>query len=139
MCTNTLSPEIVQEIDSTLSSIEHTEKLVIGSDEHLDIILEIRQSFIEMSSNLVSLTDHIESMFAVINMEAAEKLIAKAFPVFSIANKLVKATLDIPEIYKYVREPLQQFEQEVDGLFEIIGDLARYKVRNSDDYSSFIF
>ncbi|MBV8252772.1 MAG: hypothetical protein JO154_09215 [Chitinophaga sp.] len=137
MCGATFSPEIDQKINSTLSSIENTEKLVLGSDEHLDLILEIKDSLQEMSGHVVFILEDIESQFASITKEEAEHIIAKLFPLFGLAKKLVTVIMSAV-VYESVKASLDQFVIDVEDLYEILNDLSRYKVRKDSDFSSYI-
>ncbi len=132
-CSATLD---IEKIKSTLSSLEDTEKIIAGSDEHLDLILDIQKSLSENSKLTASLVDTVEANFRNYTPTKAQEFIARVFPLFDMA-KNIKRAIQEEGIFNEVRSHWEEFAEEVDDLFEIVNDLSRYKSSADDDSEMF--
>jgi hypothetical protein len=128
--------EDIKMIEVAVSSIEHTEQSIIkGSDEHLDLILEIQKGLYTNTELIRKVVDDIEKNFNSYSSEKAKDLLAKIFPVFKLAES-INSSINSEGIEKELKAHLADFNDEVKELFEMANDLSRYKVNISTDYNS---
>ncbi len=79
----------IKMIEITVSSIENTERSITkGSDEHLDLILDIRDGLSENTFLIRKVVDDIEQHFNSYTVEKAQNLLAKIFPVFNLTKSI---------------------------------------------------
>ncbi|SFW46421.1 hypothetical protein [Chitinophaga sancti] len=121
----------IKMIEITVSSIENTERSITkGSDEHLDLILDIRNGLSENTFLIRKVVDDIEQHFNSYTVEKAQNLLAKIFPVFNL-TKSINALIEKLELSNDLSTHLAAFNDEVRELSEIANDLSRYKVNTS--------
>lgn len=126
----------IKMIEMTVSTIEKTERSIAkGSDEHLDLILDIREGLSESTLLISKVIDDIEKNFNSYTTEQAQNLLTKIFPVFDL-TKSINSLIERLELSKDLKTHLAAFNDEVRELSEIANDLSRYKVNTSTDYNS---
>lgn len=120
-------------IENVISSYDHTEKTLIGgSDEHLDLILEITTDLSKITSVTDELINDIEKNFNSFTSETAKDAIVKIFPIFRLAHQL-NNSLKRKGLTNGLETPIADFNAVVNELKEFVSDLERYKIQNTDD------
>ena len=120
-------------IRTVISSYQHAEKMLVeGSDEHLDLILEIKNDLQKMTVLTRALVHEIELNFNAISKEAAKEAVVKIFPCFGIAEQIV-GHLKRAGLYSSLLSTIHAFDTELNELKEFVSDLSRYKVQDNDE------
>jgi hypothetical protein len=123
----------INKINTVISSYQHTEKTIIeGSDEHLDLILDVQNDLIKMTEVTQDLVGDIERDFNLFNEETAKNAVIKIFPCFRMADHIIDRLKGF-FIYPSIIAQVNNFEAEVNELKEFVSDLSRYKVQQNDD------
>lgn len=129
-------------IERILSLLEDTDLLgdtggavVHGSDEHLDIILDMQRRLLNAAQFIGTLVDAVGKKFNLYTTEQAKEMLVKIFPIFRAAenfsNSIIKAGL-----HGHVNTQLEIFNNEINDLFEITNDLSRYRVNVRENYNA---
>lgn len=120
-------------VNTVISSLQHTERTITeGSDEHLDLILDVKRDLSNMTEATRNLVAEIESNFNSFNEETAKDAVVKLFPCFRMSYQLIsliKRTI----LYNSVRSDISLFKRELDELKEFASDLSRYKVQKNEE------
>ncbi len=120
-------------INTVISSLQHTERTIAeGSDEHLDLILDVKRDVIAMTEATKKLVAEIEQNFNSFSEETAKDAVVKLFPCFRMAYQLIsliKRTI----LYNSVKSDISLFNIELDELKEFVSDLSRYKVQKNEE------
>ncbi len=122
---------IEDSIDSVITSYESVERSIVeGSDEHLDLILDVQGKLSNVTNSTIRLVNVIERDFNTIDRERAKEIIVKLLPCFRIAYQII-GNIKRHFIYNSVKNYVTEFEREVNELKEFISDLSRYKVQEN--------
>ena len=120
-------------IGVVLSSYQQTEQTLIeGSDEHLDLILEITNDLKQMTRLTADLVGEIEENFNSFNQNTAKDAVVKIFPCFGIANQIIGLLKKSP-LYPSLKTSLAAFIIELNELKEFVSDLSKYKVQDNKE------
>lgn len=121
-------------VQDVISSYQHTEQTIIeGSDEHLDLILDLRGDLVEITRLTKKLVDEIETNFNEFNEDSAKDAVVKVFPIFRKAFQISESIKRKSLLKDALKDPLADFNREVDELKEFVSDLSRYKVQKNDE------
>ncbi len=128
----------IEKIDYTLTSFQVTDDVVtMGSDEHLDLILDVQNGLEKTAQQTRSLVEYIESDFNNFTDDSAKLLISKIFPCFGLMRRLEKSIRETG-ILNEVSTQLEELTIEVNELYEITNDLSRFRANPTDDINSFV-
>ena len=138
---------VIDEVNTAVDSLKGTENILskddseilhidLGSDRHLDALIRIRELLADNTLKTKQLVEAIHDNFNRIDKSFAESIVARVFPVFSMAKK-INLALSAEGIYEGIKQSLEDFNIEIDDLFEIINDLSKYKL-NPMDYDSLL-
>jgi len=126
----------IKMIEQTVSSIEDTEQFILrGSDEHLDLILEVRKELSNIAELTRGIVEDIERNFNNYTSEKARDIEDKVPSIFRGAEKINTLTINVG-LQNEVSTQLEMFNNEINDLREIANDLSRYKVSRNEDYNS---
>jgi len=126
----------IKMIEQTVSSIEDTEQFILhGSDEHLDLILDVQKGLSNIAELTRGIVNDVEKNFNGYTSEKAKDIVDKAFLIFSGSGKINTLIINAG-LQNEVRTQLEMFNNEVNDLREITNDLSRYKVNRNEDYNS---
>ena len=126
----------IKMIEQTVSSIEDTEQFILrGSDEHLDLILEVRKELSNIAELTRGIVEDIERNFNNYTSEKARDIVDKVPSIFRGAEKINTLTINVG-LQNEVSTQLEMFNNEINDLREITNDLSRYKVSRNEDYNS---
>lgn len=123
-------------IERTVSSMEDTEQSILqGSDEHLDMILDVQKGLSDIAALARELVDDIERNFNSYTTEKAKDMLIRIFPIFRRAENINTSIINVG-LLNEVKAQLEMFNNEINDLREITNDISRYKVSANDDYNS---
>lgn len=119
-----------KKIDKLVSSYQDTEQLIHeGSDEHLDIILEIQNSLKTLIKLSVDVNEELEKAFNYLNSEKAKDVVIKLSVGLRNAKQLIVALRNThPSIFKGIKSSCQDLSLETKQIDEFVQDLIKYKI-----------
>lgn len=120
-------------IDKVISSYQSSEKAIIeGSDEHLDIICNVKEALLSMTASTKILVDAIEASFNSFHEDDAKDALVRIFPLFRLAHQMIRHVRK-SFVHKDVKKHLDNFVIEVNDLKELVSDLSRYKLQKNEE------
>ncbi len=132
----TTCTEDIKLIERTVSSLANTERSIAqGSDEHLDMILNIQRGFSNVVQFISTLVNAVEKNFNLYTIEQAKEMLAKIHEIFHAAESL-KDSIAKTSLQGQINSQLEVFCNELNDLREIANDLSRYRVNMDQDYNS---
>lgn len=127
-------------IDSLVSSYEKTEKLIFaGSDEHLDIILDIQSAIKELTDLSIEVSNDLEKSFNDLTQDQAKNIVLKLS--FGLRNaRLLIANLKKfhPLIFNGIKTCLKDLVLETNQIDEFVHDLMKYKINQPEEIKSLL-
>lgn len=121
------------QLSKVIYSYNETERVIIeGSDEHLDLILDIKGDLTRLTSLTEELVNQIEKDFNAFTIETAKDAVVKLFPIFRIAYHIVQR-LRHNNLTNGLETTIADFIGVVDELKEFVSDLERYKIQSTDE------
>ncbi len=122
-----------KKIDTLLSSYEDTERMMIGSDEHLDTILRIQESVRYMTKLTIDVNNAIEEGFNELDTDHARKIVIKLTSSIGSAHHFLSSLKSMPHIYEGIKTAYRELYVETKDLGEFIQDLIKYKINDPSD------
>lgn len=123
-----------KKIDSLVSCYQDTEKLIVGSDEHLDIILSIQKSITQLTKLTQAVNNEIEEGFNSLPEEQAKEIVIKLTYGIRMAKQLIVSLRNThPLIYEGIKSSYKELYIETKQLDEFIQDIIKYKLTNQDE------
>ncbi len=126
-------------IETAFSSIPETERTIrAGSDEHLDLIVDIQKDIENITRNTEELNSEIEEKFNYITAEQASRYVNKISEGLIVCKKLIALIKANKYIYIGVKTHLHQLILELNDLSEFINDLKNYKINNNKELNTLL-
>jgi len=120
-------------INNIISSYQQTERTILeGSDQHLDLILDVRNDLARITNLTKDLVEDLEQDFNTMDKTKAKETVVNIFPCLRMAHQIT-SSLRRSFICNEVKQQVNDFDREVNELKEIVSDLSRYKVEKNDD------
>lgn len=125
-------------IDEVITSYQSTEEVIVeGSDEHLDLILNVKNHLDKMTNATILCTDYLEIQFNTISELQAKEILIKLMPCFRMAHQVI-SIIKKSAVYKGVKTSISNLSREVDELKEIVSDISRYKLSDNTELQNLI-
>ncbi len=128
-------------IDTLVSSYQDTEKqlIVIGSDEHLDIILSIQNTLKDLIKKSEAVSNQLELSFNSMNEEIAKSIVLKLSGGLRIAKQVIYILRNSPRPIKNgINTCLEQVTFETRQIDELVHDIIKYKLTKQDELQNLI-
>jgi phosphoribosylaminoimidazole-succinocarboxamide synthase len=124
--------ETSTKIDKLVSSCQEAEKIIIiGSDEHLDIILDTQSALKKIIKLSVIVNEALESSFNQLSVDEAKRIVIKLNEGLSASKQLINALINShSSISNGVKTLIDDLQIENDGIDEFIQDLINYKINS---------
>jgi hypothetical protein len=112
-------------------------KIVSGSDEHLDILLEIKKLIDPLTESWRAFFKSITKDLNDLDEKDLVLAVPKLLDLYASAIKLV-ATLKRSRIKTDLKITVQDFCSEVDNLHEVIYDIERYRLNDDEQIKNLL-
>ena len=122
-----------------MDSYQEAERFIVGSDEHLDIILETQRHIDGLTAASRAVNQELENSFNNINREQAITIVAKLEKGLYAAHHghyLLKSLH--PTIYSAIRTHFDKLYLETKQIEEFVEDLKRYKINEPSDLNDLL-
>jgi hypothetical protein len=120
---------VESKLDNLVSSYQDTEKILIeGSDEHLDLILNIQRSLKRMTTITLEVNNFLEAKFNSFTNEEAKICVVKLTGAINTSRQLMAFIRRSPSIFLGVSSCLKDLSIEIKDMNEFIQDLIKYKL-----------
>lgn len=121
--------QIEQFSNETASSVD----LILGSDDHLDLILSVKKPLDTLTSKFVQLNETLHKEINNYPIEVIENLI---YPKLKELNKIcvtMIGSMRTSFLYSSIRESLKKYQAEHELLRELMYDIHHYKLNDNPD------
>jgi S-adenosylmethionine synthetase len=127
-------------IDSLVSSYHDTEQLVFaGSDEQLDLILNMQNSINKLVKLSRDVSEELETAFNSLSEEQAKNVVIKLSSALSTAKQLITLLKNLPhallEGTKSCRKDLYLETKQID---EFVQDIIKYKINSPKELTDLL-
>lgn len=124
-----------RKIDNLVSSYRDTEQLIYeGSDEHLDIILELQNSIYKLIKLSGEVNEELEKSFNTLSEEQAKIVVIKLSSGLRSAKQVITLLRNIhPSISDGIKSCRKELYLETKQIDEFVQDLIKYKINNPQD------
>jgi hypothetical protein len=130
--TNTIDHSKVHNAATSFRSFERT--LAEGSDEQLDLILDLQSDIVKCINKTVELNSWLEESFNSFNQEEAKKVILEVSDALRTAHQIVILSRKVPRaIADGLKTKVSEFSLELRDTREFLDDLHRYKLNANPD------
>lgn len=127
-----------RKINSVISQIIETEKVfIIGSDEHLDFLSDIKKDLTEITLLIKETTDALETDFNKISIDEAKEIVVSTHPIFFFSQKAIEFIKNL-RLDSQLKTTIEAFIVEVHELSEITNDLVRFKINDTSDIADLL-
>jgi|GEM_PF-5681432 len=116
---------------------EKAQKFVLGGDEHLDIILQVRNVVDGLSERFSALLTNITPDVNNLSTQQVTALIPSLLNLYSTSIRMVAILKKLPWILD-VRTSAQKYYVEVENLREFIYDLENFRTSDDDELTKII-
>jgi len=120
-------------IDDLVSTYGDTEAqlMAVGSDEHLDMLIDIQRNVQKLTALTIAVNDEIESHFNLIDEANARNLVIKLTAGLRLARQVITILSNSPA---FISEGLSSCKKdlylETKQLDEFVSDLIRFKINS---------
>jgi hypothetical protein len=111
--------------------------IVKGSDEHLDILLNIKKRLDPLTQKFEALIDDLIPDSNKMTPEELSKTMPVLLDLYSTAIQLV-ATLKRSKVFNDLKTSIQNYSSQVENLHEFIYDLENFRINGDDDISQLL-
>ncbi len=124
-----------QKIDNLIASYQATEQMIQeGSDEHLDLILELQNNIKKLLQVSPDVNDVLESTFNSITESEARNIVIKLTQGLGFARQFEAFLKRLhPSIGTGIESLRKDLYVETKQLHEFVQDLIKYKINQHDD------
>ncbi len=124
-----------RKIDRLVSSYQDAEQLIYeGSDQHLDMILNLQDKLKKLIKLNVEVNEELEKSFNSFDGEQAKKIVIKLTFGLRIAKQLITALRSLPSsISEGIKSLRKELHLETKQLDEFVQDLIKYKINNPQE------
>lgn len=125
-----------KKIDTLVSSYQDAEQVVSeGSDEHLDIILDLQSALKKLSKLTADVNNDLEEKFNSIDQTSARKIVIKLTILLTAARQLssyLKRALS-SSTYDGIKTSIQELYVETKQTDEFVKDIIKYKIEDTTE------
>ncbi len=124
-----------QKIDSLLASYQAAEHIVHeGSDEHLDLILELQDSIKKLLQLSIDVNEVLESSFNALTEEEARDIVIKLTQGLGSARQFANFLRRLhPSIGVGIESLRKELYLETKQIHEFVQDIIKYKINQPDE------
>ena len=116
-------------IDSLVSSYKEAEKIIIGSDEHLDIILHLQKTLDEIIKLSIDVNNGLDDVFNNLDKESAKNTVIKLSTGLQLSRHLIVSFKRThPSILEGIKSRIKALHIENKQIDEFIQDIIRYRI-----------
>jgi hypothetical protein len=124
-----------KKIDTLVSSYQDTEKLIYaGSDEHLDLILDLQNSIKKLVKLSIDVNEELEKSFNDLTEEQAKTVVIKLTSGLRNAKQLITVLRNLhPSLSDGIKSCRKELYLETKQIDEFVQDLIKYKINNPQE------
>jgi uncharacterized protein YpbB len=116
-------------IDNLVYSYREAERIVIGSDEHLDIILDIQSALKKIIQLSIDVNEELENSFNQLELENSKSIVISLNTILYSSKQFIALLKDLhPAIYNGIQSLIYNLQTENEQIDEFIQDIINYRI-----------